>query len=151
MKKIVLSLAFWAAISASALAQVKGNAIGVRGGIGSELSYQHKLSGATRMEFDLGWYFNHGLNVAAVHHWAFDLSELATGFNWYLGVGPQVGFWTYNNEGLAVGVAGQIGLEYNFIFHCSFHWIIAPVSILFLPDMVVPGKALPLVSDTAFK
>jgi hypothetical protein len=114
MKKIILSLALWAAISVSAMAQVSGNAIGVRGGIGSELSYQHKLSGGTRMEFDFGWYFNHGLNVAAVHHWVFDLSELSNGFNWYVGVGPQVGLWTYDNEGLAVGVAGQIGLEYNF-------------------------------------
>ena len=81
MKKIILSLALWAAISVSAMAQVSGNAIGVRGGIGSELSYQHKLSGGTRMEFDFGWYFNHGLNVAAVHHWVFDLSELSNGFN----------------------------------------------------------------------
>ena len=102
-----------------AYGQVNGKAIGVRASYGAELSYQHPFSQANRLEADLGFYYDHGFNLAGIYQWVFDLSELATGFNWYVGLGPQIGSWDYHYngkdyDGLALGIAGQIGIEYNF-------------------------------------
>lgn len=99
--------------------QVNGKALGVRASYGGEFSYQHPFSQFNRIEGDLGIYYDHGFNLAGVYQWVFDLSELATGFNWYVGLGPQIGSWDYHHngkdyDGLALGIAGQIGIEYNF-------------------------------------
>ena len=98
-------------------AQVDGRAIGVRGGgvigYGGEISYQHPVSGANRIEFDLGLWKSH-LYLSGIYQWVWDLSELADGFNWYAGFGPQVALFGGDNGGLGVGVAGQVGIEYNF-------------------------------------
>ncbi|MEE1183368.1 MAG: hypothetical protein UHZ06_02640, partial [Paludibacteraceae bacterium] len=37
-------------------------------------------------------------------------------WNWYAGVGAGVGFWGFNNIYGFGGVAGRIGIEYNFWF-----------------------------------
>lgn len=105
-------------------AQVNGKAIGLRfGGItgyGAEISYQHPLSYANRMEIDLGWnYF--GLGAAGIYHWVWNLSELADGFKWYVGIGAGLGMYDYGykyggtrNNVFNLGLAGQVGIEYNF-------------------------------------
>lgn len=118
MKKTVFMTILLASFMTSFVyGQVNSKAIGVRASYGAELSYQHPFSHANRLEADLGFYYDHGFNLAGVYQWVFDLSELANGFNWYVGLGPQIGSWNYHDkdyDGLALGIAGQIGIEYNF-------------------------------------
>ena len=112
MKKMLLIAALIVGFAGFASAQVDGKAIGLRFGNGAEVSYQHPLSDANRLEFDLGlgsWGYG-GVYVNGVYQWVWDLSELAPGFNWYAGVGGALGI----NNGLGLGVLGQIGIEYNF-------------------------------------
>ncbi|HOL01143.1 MAG TPA: hypothetical protein P5071_02055 [Paludibacteraceae bacterium] len=118
-KTIFIAILLVSFMTSFAYGQVNSKAIGVRASYGAELSYQHPFSHANRLEADLGFYYDHGFNLAGVYQWVFDLSELATGFNWYVGLGPQIGSWDYHYngkdyDGLALGIAGQIGIEYNF-------------------------------------
>ncbi|MBP8945294.1 MAG: hypothetical protein KBG25_05240 [Paludibacteraceae bacterium] len=118
-KTIFMAILLVSFMTSFAYGQVNSKAIGVRASYGAELSYQHPFSHANRLEADLGFYYDHGFNLAGVYHWVFDLSELATGFNWYVGLGPQIGSWDYHYkgkdyDGLALGIVGQIGIEYNF-------------------------------------
>lgn len=117
MKRIILSLALVMSIYGTLSAQANGKAIGVRGGFGGEISFQSALSGNNRFELDLGlnsWDNNSGyagFGLTGIYQWVWDLDQLAPGFKWYLGVGPQLGSWS---SGLALAAVGQIGLEYNF-------------------------------------
>jgi hypothetical protein len=80
------------------------------------------------LEADFGWRNRNGNNgyshllVSGIYHWVWNLTE---GLNWYVGPGAQVGFYSYKNplneEGISVGVGGQIGLEYD------FHHLGAPI------------------------
>ena len=54
MKKLFFIAILALGISAFATAQTNDKAIGIRGGWGTELSYQQPLSGSTRLEVDLG-------------------------------------------------------------------------------------------------
>ena len=112
MKKIILIMVIAIGFAGFASAQVDGNAIGIRFGNGGEISYQHALGSANRLELDLGfgsWNYG-GIYLNGAYQWVWDLSALAEGFNWYAGAGAAVGI----NEGLGLGVLGQIGIEYNF-------------------------------------
>lgn len=124
MKKMILTLALVASIAGVANAQVDTKNIGLRvGGLlgyGAEVSYQHPLSSSNRIEADLGWNY-YGFGLTGVYQWVWDLSALATGFNWYAGVGAGLGVYDYDyntnrtrNNAFNLGIAGQIGIEYNF-------------------------------------
>ena len=117
MKKIIFTIALLASVICTTNAQVDGNAIGVRFGYGGEISYQHAMGDANRLEFDLGlnsWNFG----LSGIYHWVFDLSSVTDGLNWYLGPGVQLGstYGTGISNGLLLGIMGQIGAEYNFDF-----------------------------------
>lgn len=119
MKKLIFTVALILSIVSAANAQVNGKAIGLRfggvSGYGAEISYQHPLGNANRLEVDLG--LNHyGFGLNGVYQWVWDLSALAPGFNWYAGVGGGLGAYNYNNTNSAfgIGVLGQVGIEYNF-------------------------------------
>ncbi len=97
-------------------AQVDGKAIGIRFGYGGELSYQHPMGDANRLEFDLGL-THYGFGLNGVYQWVWDLSALADGFNWYAGAGLGLGSYDYDDSDkndFGLGILGQIGLEYNF-------------------------------------
>lgn len=123
MKKMIFVAALMIGLAGVANAQVDGKAIGLRfGGLtgyGAEISYLHPLGSANRLEADLGWNY-YGLGLVGVYQWVWDLSALADGFNWYAGVGGGLGLYDYNYTGNArsnvfnLGVAGQVGIEYNF-------------------------------------
>lgn len=124
MKKIIFALALVVSFVSAANAQVSEKAIGLRlsNGFGNsaEISYQHPLGSANRLEGDLGIGSN-GLYLTGIYQWVWDLSTLADGFNWYAGVGANLGIWNSNNNyynnhysGVSLGVAGQVGIEYNF-------------------------------------
>ena len=122
MKKVFFVLVL-AAMAGVMNAQVQGKSLGLRFGNAGEISYQHPLSGATRLEVDLGFgsWKTGGVYLNGIHHWVMDLSELHPGFNWYYGVGAAVGI---NTNVFAAGVVGDIGIEYNFDFplQLSLDW-----------------------------
>lgn len=123
MKKILLFILLFVSAGSAVFAQK--DAIGLRGGYGVEISYQKYVSNSNRWEFDLGLppSFNLGFNAAATYQWVKPLPTLPQGFNWYWGVGGQVGYYgdsdsvmgeKYSYSYFSFGVAGQIGIEYNF-------------------------------------
>lgn len=119
MRKFILTFALIVSVFVGLNAQVDGKAIGLRfggfDGYGAEVSYQHPLGKANRLEVDLG--VNHyGFGLGGVYQWVWDLSDLAPGFNWYAGVGASLGSYDFNDtkHDFGIGALGQIGLEYNF-------------------------------------
>ncbi len=116
MKKLFLAFALLLTVTTITEAQTNNKAIGLRGGWGTELSYQQPLTGGTRFELDLGlpgWKYS-GIVLTGVHQWVMNIDG---GLDWYAGLGGQVGTirWNKNEDsGFGLGLAGQIGLEYNF-------------------------------------
>ena len=122
MKKMILALALVVSMVGAVNAQVDGKSIGLRFGNGAEFSFNTALGSSNRLELDLGlnnWdsnYGNTGFGLTGIYQWVWGLDDLAPGFNWYAGVGGTVGSYksTTTNQGLGIGVAGQVGLEFNF-------------------------------------
>lgn len=110
MKKLFVIVVLALGLAASANAQSK--AIGIRGGLGGELSYEHYMGGSNFLEADLGLW-NHCIHAVGIYN--FSLLEDG-GFGIYAGPGVSVGMWNGTEEysGLALGVVGQLGFEYNF-------------------------------------
>jgi hypothetical protein len=125
MKRIGIIVLLAIGISQTSQAQVNPHAIGIRGGSGNfgyggEISYQHGLGSANRLEVDLGWRGNNGNGyrhtaITGVYHWVWNITN---GLNWYVGPGAQIGLyqdkWNNNNDGITLGLGGQIGIEYDF-------------------------------------
>jgi opacity protein-like surface antigen len=153
LRRIIFAAAVVACMGVAANADVYPNAIGLRFGGGSlwgaEINYQMGMGEANRLEFGLGlrswgsdgynWDYNGrrywietrhtSLGVYGAYQWYWNISPSAArgGFNWYVGPGAGVGFWSttikypapynspnYNDSGLDIGVGGQIGIEYDF-------------------------------------
>jgi hypothetical protein len=120
MRRIIFALMF---IFASNIvnAQISDHAIGLRlgggGGLGTEISYQHGLTNANRLEFDLGLHNgNHydAWGLAGIYQWVWKIDG---GFNWYAGAGGKIGSLRRDSstkDGLLVSVAGNVGIEYVF-------------------------------------
>ena len=121
MKKILLTFTVLFSLAALAQAQLNPHALGLRfGGDGSingaEISYQHGLSDANRVELDLGFgaSANHTrIFIVGIYHWNWNIDG---GLNWYIGPGGSLGFFSYDasENYINIGVGGQIGLEYDF-------------------------------------
>lgn len=123
MKKLILVAIITVLTAFSSFTQVNPHAIGFRGGAdnygsGAELSYQHGLGDANRLELDLGWSSrkNHSdIYISGIYHWVFNISG---GFNWFVGPGANLGLHSdrddNDNDGVTLGVGGQIGIEYDF-------------------------------------
>ena len=90
--------------------RLRQGAIGVRAGYGGELSFQHSI-GSNFAEFDLGL-FGHSAAVSGIY----DFIIAGNGsFNFYAGPGARIGAWVGKDySGFDLGLAGQIGFEYNF-------------------------------------
>jgi len=119
MKKIIAIAVAILAFATVSSAQSK--AIGLRGGYGAELSYQHYVGGSNFAEFDLGM-FNHSALLSGIYN--FVLAGDGN-FNFYAGPGAQIGMWSYDgSSGLDAALAGQIGIEYNFAIplNISLDW-----------------------------
>ena len=119
MKKVIISLIAFIGFTASA--QVNPQAIGLRFGgdgniNGAEISYQHGLGEANRLELDLGFgtsKHHSRLFLAGIYQWNWNIEG---GLNWYAGPGASVGFYSYDNadDHLNIGLGGQVGIEYDF-------------------------------------
>ena len=124
MKKIGFITVVLLGFMYSANAQdISSNAIGLRlgdnDGFGTEISYQHKLNGANRLEFDLGFRDNNNYDIwqlTGLYQWVWNVDG---GFNWYAGFGAGIGnvdikIIDTDEDGLFVNAAGNVGIEYNF-------------------------------------
>lgn len=114
-------------------AQIAEHALGLRFGaaygLGTEISYQHRLTSDNRLELDLGFnsYYEYSNNfrydynswaLAGLYHWVWKLDN---NLNWYAGPGAKIGSYSSNlvydsnyNNGLFLSAAGDIGIEYTF-------------------------------------
>ena len=115
MKKIILIAAMVLGFAVAAVAQPR--AIGLRGGYGVELSYQHTL-GANFVEADLGLCVG-ALNLGATYNWMIAQPQWTDRGEWgfYAGPGAVVGMDLFGDvKHFSVAAAGQVGLEYTFWF-----------------------------------
>ena len=108
MKKALVIIAAVMCMAVTASAQSK--ALGVRLGYGGEVSYQHYMGGDNFLEADLGW-FSNGFYVSGIYD--FVLASEGN-FNFYAGPGAQLGATTGEEGEFAIGICGQLGMEYNF-------------------------------------
>lgn len=131
MKKIILVIA--AVLCMGAAASAQSRALGLRITNGAEVSYQHSL-GMDFVEADLGWYSN-GFYLSGIYNFVF--AEKCD-FNFYAGPGASLGYFNSDSvSGFNLGIAGMIGMEYNFniplqlsldwrpvlnLFHGGFGW-----------------------------
>ena len=122
MKRVVLSLVMFASVLA---VSAQPRAIGGRLTYGVEFSYQHGFGDANMLQVDVGipylGKYGFGLGATGVYDWIFPISSWkeAGSWNWYAGVGGGLGLYLANKEyssSFFAGVAGMIGVEYNFKF-----------------------------------
>lgn len=128
MKKVILSAIMLMGLAFATQAQdISKNALGLRlgdnNGFGGEISYQRALSDNNRLELDFGWRDSRDINaikLAGLYQWVWNIEG---GFNWYAGVGGGLSIWdnnyyndgnNYDEKGVFVFAAGDIGIEYNF-------------------------------------
>ncbi|MGL2963134.1 hypothetical protein ACSVH2_04850 [Flavobacterium sp. RSB2_4_14] len=125
MKKLLLSAFLLLGLAFSTQAQeFSKNALGLRlggdNGFGTEISYQRGLSKNNRLELDLGWRSDNNdvdnFKLVGLYQWVWGIDK---GFNWYAGLGAGIGSWSYDqngydDSGMILLLAGDIGIEYNF-------------------------------------
>jgi len=123
MKKLLFCILF--AICTMTIVNAQSKALGLRfNSVGSvEASFQTYLSDATRLELDLGLGTESVIYGAAIYQWVMDLSQLASGFKWYAGIG---GGALIHDSGIGLGFLGNLGLEYNFDFPLQLSLDIRP-------------------------
>ena len=116
MKKTLVLLTFATIAGVSTYAQPRS--IGGRSFyIGEALSYQHQLTEKTMLETELGLSLSSvGVEAVVTHDWLFPITswQKRGTWNWYAGVGIGAGAYLFSNT--TIGVAGRIGMEYNFDF-----------------------------------
>ena len=111
MKKIILVAAMVLGFAVAASAQPR--AVGLHGGWGVELSYQHTL-GENFIEADLG-FMRGGLSVAGNYNWTLVKPQWTNKGEWGVYAGPGAALGAYKG-GASVAVTGMVGLEYTFDF-----------------------------------
>jgi len=125
MKKLFVLIALVAMSAIAVNAQKR--AIGARLGYGADFSYQYNMGEKNMLEIEVGLPAFLGIEAAATYDWLFPISswEEAGNWNWYAGVGAGAGYswWGLSNYSY-VGVAGRLGIEYNFDFplNLSLDW-----------------------------
>ena len=141
MKKIILVAALVLGFAVAASAQPR--AIGLRGGWGAELSYQHGF-GADFLQADLGLNTFDSVHGSVVYNFMIAQPAWTSRGEWgfYAGPGASVGLGLGEANYFSLGVAGMVGLEYSFWFplqlsldvkptlgfgfNHGFHWGVMP-------------------------
>ena len=111
MKKIIIVAAMMLGFAIAASAQPR--AVGLRGGWGVELSYQHTL-GENFVEADLGL-VRGGFSLAGNYNWTLVRPEWTNRGEWGVYAGPGAALGAFKG-GASVAVSGMVGLEYTFWF-----------------------------------
>ena len=119
MKKLLVLVALIAMSAVAVNAQPR--AIGARLGYGIDFSYQHSLGERNMVQLEVGLPAFSGIEAAATYDWIFPITswQEAGSWNWYAGVGAGAGYsWIPSLSGFGnfgyLGVAGRLGVEYNF-------------------------------------
>ena len=120
MKKIFIVAAMVLGFAAAAVAQPR--AIGLRGGYGLEISYQHTLE-SNFAEADLGL-FAGGFNIAGTYNWTIAQPQWTDRGEWGVYAGPGVALGSFG--GFHIAAAGQVGIEYTFWFPLQLSLDIRP-------------------------
>lgn len=124
-KKLVLLVFILVPFIYSSAQEISKNALGIRfgdnDGFGGEISYQHALKSANRIEIDLGYRDHSGYDafkLTGIYQWVWPIDD---GFNWYAGFGAGIGSWSFadgfitdKDDGLFLNADGNVGIEYNF-------------------------------------
>lgn len=126
-KSLIVAALLFVLGTASAIAQPR--AVGVRLGYGVEFSYQHGM-GDNMLSIDAGLPGFGGIEAAVTYDWINPFHTQIPWnnkgkWNWSLGVGGAAGWWWISSYNYAfVGVAGRVGVEYNFWFplQLSVEW-----------------------------
>ena len=120
MKKTIIIIAVMLGFAFAASAQPK--AIGGRLGYGIEASYQHTLGAPHFLELNAGIFgLNHvGFRFTGLYNFVFAQPNWTPrgSWAWYAGPGVSLGTAHYNDKNgrFFAGIAGQVGLEYEFWF-----------------------------------
>ena len=124
-KSLIVAALLFVLGTASVIAQPR--AVGVRLAYGVEFSYQHGM-GDNMLSIDAGLPGFNGVEAAVTYDWInpFNTSipwNNKGEWNWSLGVGGAAGFY-WGGSSAFVGVAGRVGVEYNFWFplQLSVEW-----------------------------
>jgi len=117
MKRILLVVAL---VATCALAYSQPRAVGVRLGYGAAVSYEHQL-GQNMISLEVGAPYFTCIEAACTYDWI-DPGNTPVPWSkrgewhWYAGVGASLRTtWSSPGAGF-VGVAGRIGIEYDFWF-----------------------------------
>ena len=141
MKKCIIACA--ATLLAVVAVNAQPRAIGGRVAYGVGFSYQHSVGLENMVSLDVEFPgYSRGMGAAATYDWIFPISAWTQKgeWNWYAGVGAGLGFsfpgvgkplnlgdgnsWIAPSGGFNFGIAGRIGVEYNFWFplQLSIDW-----------------------------
>lgn len=131
MKKFIIVCA--ATLLAVVAVNAQPRAIGGRVAYGVGFSYQHSMGLDNMISVDVDFPgYSGGIGAAATYDWIFPITSWTQKgeWNWYAGVGAGLGFgWPsahtetwgsiksrVSTGAFNIGVAGRIGVEYNFWF-----------------------------------
>lgn len=146
MKRKILFSLFVAVFMSSICAQENQKALGLRVGLYSvELSYQHPLAKANRLEADLGL-STYGVSASGIHQWVWNIPSVADGMKLYAGGGLGLGIYS---SVFAAGLLGQAGLEYNFKFPLKLSLDYRP-GLYVTPAVVVASDGICLAARYRF-
>ena len=123
MKKLLLTLAL--VVCAFIYVDAQPRAIGANLGYGASFSYQHNLGEANFLDVNVDLPFFAGIGATVTYDWVDPFNapvpwQYKGSWTWYLGVGAAGGFYGLFQDvdwkGAYVGVAGQVGIAYDFWF-----------------------------------
>jgi hypothetical protein len=122
MKKLLFTLVL--VVCAFIYADAQPRAIGANFGYGASFSYQHNLGEANFLDVNVDLPFFAGIGATVTYDWIDPFNapvpwEHKGSWNWYLGVGASGGMYGLFGPGLNgayVGVAGHVGIAYDFWF-----------------------------------
>ncbi len=123
MKQVILLFAFLSLPLLAFSQNRSDSSIGLRfgggNGYGAEFSFQTPFND-NRAELDLGWgggkHWN-GWTLTGLYQW---VMPIESGFYWYLGAGPALGYWEEHDDyyhkdgGLYIAASLNAGAEYKF-------------------------------------
>ena len=123
MKKLLLTIAL--VVCAFIYVDAQPRAIGANLGYNVGFSYQHSFGEANFLDVAVDLPEVNGIGGIVTYNWVDPFNapvpwQYKGSWNWYLGVGAAGGFYGLFNDvdwkGAYVGVAGQVGIAYDFWF-----------------------------------
>ena len=128
----IFAVAVVALIGFATVSYAQPRAVGLNLGYGASLSYQHNFGEANFLDVAVDVPFFSGIGATVTYDWVDPFNAPVPwnnkgSWNWYLGVGAAGGcyglFLKDTNIGY-VGVAGHVGIAYDFWFplQLSFDW-----------------------------